>query len=104
MKKNIIIWKWTDGISFKMYEYLLYPCLNRCGKYLYESKLKKSSKWKSKWNSPSAIVITLLLTNATLLLVDHIHFQYNGFLFGIWLLSIVRMLQVKFSTVCNLLI
>ncbi|GLH05049.1 Probable dolichyl pyrophosphate Glc1Man9GlcNAc2 alpha-1,3-glucosyltransferase [Gryllus bimaculatus] len=65
-----------------------------CCLYLSGSGVRKSSKWGSRWGSPAAILQVLLLGNAGLLLVDHIHFQYNGFLFGLLLISIARVLQV----------
>ncbi|KAG0717319.1 putative dolichyl pyrophosphate Glc1Man9GlcNAc2 alpha-1,3-glucosyltransferase [Chionoecetes opilio] len=59
--------------------------------------------------SVGAAVAVVLFTNAGLLLVDHIHFQYNGFLFGVLFLSIAKMLQRKeiqsaiyFSVLLNL--
>lgn len=62
--------------------------------YLSSSGIRKSSKWGSRWGSPAAILQILLLGNAGLLLVDHIHFQYNGFLLGLLLISVARVLQV----------
>ncbi|KAG8222357.1 hypothetical protein J437_LFUL015953 [Ladona fulva] len=67
-----------------------------CCIYLMKSSVRKSSKWGSQWASPSAVLSLLLLGNAGLLMVDHIHFQYNGLLFGILLISLSKMLQDQY--------
>ncbi|XP_048838571.1 probable dolichyl pyrophosphate Glc1Man9GlcNAc2 alpha-1,3-glucosyltransferase [Brienomyrus brachyistius] len=64
---------------------------------------------KNTLENPRFVLAVLLLCNFGLLIVDHIHFQYNGFLFGLLLLSVARHFQGRhlegaflFSVLLNL--
>jgi hypothetical protein len=74
----------------KCYSFL-YRCLYSIGS-TQGGKLQNNS---GKWFSSPTILAFLLLCNVGLFIVDHIHFQYNGFLTGILLLSVGSILQVK---------
>lgn len=46
--------------------------------------------------TPSVIYACLMLWNVGLLIVDHIHFQYNGFLFGFLQLAVIRIIEKRY--------
>jgi alpha-1,3-glucosyltransferase len=53
----------------------------------------RKSQLQSKNDQKSKIAFLLLVTNSGLLILDHVHFQYNGMLLGILLSSIAMLLQ-----------
>ncbi|CAL1262386.1 unnamed protein product [Larinioides sclopetarius] len=56
---------------------------------------RKKGKGHDPWVSAEVTLAMLLLWNPGLLLVDHIHFQYNGFLTGFLFISIADMFEQK---------
>lgn len=44
----------------------------------------------------NTLLAFLLVGNFGLFIIDHIHFQYNGLLFGIFLISMAKMIETKY--------
>ncbi|GFV17593.1 probable dolichyl pyrophosphate Glc1Man9GlcNAc2 alpha-1,3-glucosyltransferase [Trichonephila clavipes] len=57
---------------------------------------QKKGKTTDPWVSAEVTLAMLLLWNPGLLIVDHIHFQYNGFLNGFLFISIADMFEKKY--------
>ncbi|RWS13951.1 putative dolichyl pyrophosphate Glc1Man9GlcNAc2 alpha-1:3-glucosyltransferase-like protein [Dinothrombium tinctorium] len=72
--------------------FYIYGVMQWC-KILSENRKLKTTFEGDEWFHPQLIISMLFLWNPGLLLVDHIHFQYNGFLNGIFLLSLAKMVQ-----------
>ncbi|KAK3104024.1 hypothetical protein FSP39_023751, partial [Pinctada imbricata] len=74
----------------------IYAVKEFCGRKKSEVRLsKKLPSEDAIFTSPRLVLAIILMCNAGLLIVDHILF-YNGFLFGILLLSITRMYQERY--------
>ncbi|KAM6448724.1 dolichyl pyrophosphate Glc1Man9GlcNAc2 alpha-1,3-glucosyltransferase isoform 1-T1 [Liasis olivaceus] len=70
-----------------LYIYAVYQCC---------SCINGKRGGKDPLENPPFVLSILLLWNFGLLIVDHIHFQYNGFLFGFLLLSVARLFQKRY--------
>ncbi|XP_072040755.1 dolichyl pyrophosphate Glc1Man9GlcNAc2 alpha-1,3-glucosyltransferase-like isoform X2 [Amphiura filiformis] len=78
-------------LSVIITDFLLAYAVKECCACIAKSNNKQ--EYEDLISQPAFVLAVLLLTNMGLLLVDHIHFQYNGFLFGLLLLSIARLFQ-----------
>lgn len=71
-----------------LYAYAVYRCCRSISRFQRRQKVDV-------WADDLFIICMLLMTNVGLLMLDHIHFQYNGFLYGLLLLSINCALEDK---------
>ncbi|XP_076807787.1 dolichyl pyrophosphate Glc1Man9GlcNAc2 alpha-1,3-glucosyltransferase-like [Clavelina lepadiformis] len=71
---------------------LLYACY-RCSLLLPKNIGKLSKQGSSSAESRQTLFMVLIAFSCGLIIVDHIHFQYNGFLFGILFLSFANLIE-----------
>ncbi|CAH1154980.1 unnamed protein product [Phaedon cochleariae] len=78
-----------NTVLFQRLSVIFTDLIYTLGVYMCCSALQKS--WRK-----DVVLPILLITNCGLLMVDHIHFQYNGIMYGILLISIAYMIQDRF--------
>lgn len=71
----------------------VYAVWTWCDVAVCPKKRSRSATGADPWFEPATVLAMLFLWNPGLLLVDHIHFQYNGFLHGTLLLATARLFQ-----------
>ncbi|KAB1272136.1 putative dolichyl pyrophosphate Glc1Man9GlcNAc2 alpha-1; 3-glucosyltransferase [Camelus dromedarius] len=82
--RTLLFQRFSVIFTDALFVYAVYECC-KC--------IEGKKAGKELTEKPKFILSVLLLWNFGLLIVDHIHFQYNGFLSGLMLLSIARLFQ-----------
>lgn len=110
--KNVVYFQCLSVIvSDFVYYYAVYMCIqfvssesacslpfrHKCSLYWIRSRAKDVDRQGTgKWFDPRLLLCILFVFSPALLILDHIHFQYNGFLSGIFLLSVLNIMQSNF--------
>ncbi|XP_064348817.1 probable dolichyl pyrophosphate Glc1Man9GlcNAc2 alpha-1,3-glucosyltransferase isoform X4 [Camelus dromedarius] len=84
--RTLLFQRFSVIFTDALFVYAVYECC-KC--------IEGKKAGKELTEKPKFILSVLLLWNFGLLIVDHIHFQYNGFLSGLMLLSIARLFQKR---------
>ncbi|KAJ3666447.1 hypothetical protein Zmor_001889 [Zophobas morio] len=92
--KNMLV---VENLNYESQQTLLFQRLSviitdlvyAYGSYLCCKSIQKS--WRT-----DVVLPILLITNCGLIMVDHIHFQYNGILYGVLLISLSYAMQAKY--------
>lgn len=83
-----------DNFNHASFETILFQKLSVIvTDFIYIYGTYECSKALPKGKRSEIILPILLIGNVGLLMVDHIHFQYNGFLYGVFLISISHIIQ-----------
>ncbi|XP_046488301.1 dolichyl pyrophosphate Glc1Man9GlcNAc2 alpha-1,3-glucosyltransferase isoform X2 [Neodiprion pinetum] len=70
--------------------------------FVYAYGVKELSQTLHQDEKSFATLIVLTLCNVGLLIVDHIHFQYNGFLLGVLMLSLSKVTRISKEVITRL--
>nr|CAG4635478.1 EOG090X06YP [Artemia franciscana] len=95
VKLNNIDYKSEAAIIFQRSSVILLDFVYYYGAYLVCSSFMPVDTRTAKLSSTNVIAFILLASNPGLLMVDHIHFQYNGFLSGLLFISIAHIRQAS---------
>ncbi|XP_055996770.1 probable dolichyl pyrophosphate Glc1Man9GlcNAc2 alpha-1,3-glucosyltransferase isoform X2 [Ostrea edulis] len=80
-------------LSVIVTDFILVLAVNKFCNFMKSSWTESKSSDSSVYSNKALVLSILILCNFGLLIVDHIHFQYNGFMFGILIWSMTCMLQ-----------
>lgn len=92
--KNLQYASWST-VLFQRLSVIVTDLLLFLGCKALTEALPRSTEKQTGRYSRASILLWLVLSNAGLLMVDHIHFQYNGFLTGVLLFSLAALARDK---------